>query len=212
MRGQTHKVPGRSKTGAYGLLWPMAMGSIPPQLRFKADGPSGRGPVGIESPPLQATVGTPLSVTIWLNDDSKRDRRDRDQGARARAQRDQRQLVQAHGTRAGHVRPAEGEPERADRHGRVCNHVRAARHLPVARPCRQLRPRRHLGRQPVLLDQRLHQGDCEVSHRLDADSRLPDKIDRYASRQARGLEARASQSKPCLSRVLPIWPARRHPG
>jgi hypothetical protein len=71
-RGQTHKVPGRSKTGAYGLLWPMASGSIPPQLRFKADGPFGRGPVGIESPPLQATVGTPLSVTIWLNDDSKR--------------------------------------------------------------------------------------------------------------------------------------------
>jgi hypothetical protein len=70
--GQTHKVPGRSKTGAYGLLWPMASGSIPPQLRFKADGPFGRGPVGIESPPLQATVGTPLSVTIWMNDDSKR--------------------------------------------------------------------------------------------------------------------------------------------
>ena len=70
--GQTHKVPGRSKTGAYGLLWPMASGSIPPQLRFKADGPFGRGPVGIESPPLQATVGTPLSVTVWMNDDSKR--------------------------------------------------------------------------------------------------------------------------------------------
>jgi len=70
--GQTHKVPGRSKTGAYGLLWPMASGSIPPQLRFKADGPFGRGPVGIESAPLQATVGTPLSVTIWTKDDSKR--------------------------------------------------------------------------------------------------------------------------------------------
>ena len=70
--GQTHKVPGRSKTGAYGLLWPMASGSIPPQLRFKPDGPFGRGPVGIESPTLQATVGTPLSVTIWTKDDSKR--------------------------------------------------------------------------------------------------------------------------------------------
>jgi len=71
--GQTHKVPGRSKTGAYGLKWPMAMGSIPPLLRFKADGPTGRGPAGIESAPLQATVGTPLSVTIWAKDDSKRD-------------------------------------------------------------------------------------------------------------------------------------------
>ena len=72
--GQTHKVPGRSKTGAYGLRWPMAMGSIPPLLRFRADGPSGRGPVGLESPPLQATVGTALPVTIWTKDDSKRDK------------------------------------------------------------------------------------------------------------------------------------------
>ena len=70
--GQTHKVPGRAKTGAYGLRWPMAMGSIPPLLGFKPDALTGRGPVGVESPPLQATVGTPLSVTIWLNDDSKR--------------------------------------------------------------------------------------------------------------------------------------------
>jgi len=72
--GQTHKVPGRSKTGAYGLRWPMAMGSIPPVLRFKADGPSGRGPVGLESAPLQATAGTPLPVTIWVKDDSTRDK------------------------------------------------------------------------------------------------------------------------------------------
>ncbi len=72
-RGQTHKVPGRTKTGAYGLRWPMAMGSIPPLLRFSANGPTARGPVGIESPPLQATVGVPLPVTIWTKDDSQRD-------------------------------------------------------------------------------------------------------------------------------------------
>jgi hypothetical protein len=72
--GQTHKVPGRAKTGAYGLRWPMAMGSIPPVVRFRADGPSGRGPVGVESAPMQATVGTPLSVTLFVKDDSKRDK------------------------------------------------------------------------------------------------------------------------------------------
>jgi hypothetical protein len=72
-RGQTHKVPGRTKTGAYGLKWPMAMGSIPPTLRFSATGATGRGPVGIESPPLQATVGVPLQVTIWTKDDSQRE-------------------------------------------------------------------------------------------------------------------------------------------
>ena len=71
--GQTHKVPGRTKTGAYGLKWPMAMGSIPPQLRFAANGAFGRGPTGIESAPLQAAVGVPLSVTVWMKDDSRRD-------------------------------------------------------------------------------------------------------------------------------------------
>lgn len=71
--GQVHKVPGRTKSGAYGLKWPMAMGSIPPTLRFAATGPEGRGPMGIEGPALQATVGTPLPVTVWVNDDSKRE-------------------------------------------------------------------------------------------------------------------------------------------
>jgi hypothetical protein len=73
-RGQTVSVPGRTKTGAYGLRWPMAMGSIPPLLRFKADGPAGRGPVGIQADPVQASVGAPLSLTIWITDDSKREK------------------------------------------------------------------------------------------------------------------------------------------
>lgn len=71
--GQTHKVPGRTKTGAYGLRWPMAMGSVPPLVRFSATGPTGRGPMGIESPPMQATVGVPLPITLWTKDDSERD-------------------------------------------------------------------------------------------------------------------------------------------
>lgn len=72
-RGQIHKVPGRTKSGAYGLKWPMAMGSIPPALGFAASGPTGRGPMGFEGPPLQATVGTPLPLTVWLKDDSQRE-------------------------------------------------------------------------------------------------------------------------------------------
>jgi hypothetical protein len=71
--GQTHKVPGRTKTGAYGLRWPMAMGSIPPLVGFTAQTMTGRGPVGIESAPMQATVGVPLPITIWTKDDSERD-------------------------------------------------------------------------------------------------------------------------------------------
>ena len=71
--GQTNKVPGRTKTGAYGLRWPMAMGSIPPMVGFTAKTMTGRGPVGIESAPMQATVGVPLPITIWTKDDSDRD-------------------------------------------------------------------------------------------------------------------------------------------
>lgn len=71
--GQTNKVPGRTRTGAYGLRWPMAMGSIPPLVGFTAKTMTGRGPVGIESAPMQATVGVPLPITIWTKDDSQRD-------------------------------------------------------------------------------------------------------------------------------------------
>jgi hypothetical protein len=71
--GQTHKVPGRTKTGAYGLKWPMAMGSIPPLLGFTAKTMTGRGPMGIDSAPMQATAGVPLPITIWTKDDSQRD-------------------------------------------------------------------------------------------------------------------------------------------
>ena len=72
--GQTLKVPARATTGAYQLRWPMAMGSIPPLLRFKPDGPAGRGPVGLQADPLKGAVGTPLSVTIWAVDDSVREK------------------------------------------------------------------------------------------------------------------------------------------
>ncbi len=71
-RGQSYKVPGRAKSGAYQLRWPMAMGSVPPLLRFKPDGPAGRGPTGIEAEPVQGSVNKPLSLMIWTIDDSVR--------------------------------------------------------------------------------------------------------------------------------------------
>jgi hypothetical protein len=73
-RGQTYSVPGRAMSSAYQLRWPMAMGSVPPQLRFKPDGPVGRGPVGIQADPLKTAVGTPLSMTILVADDSVREK------------------------------------------------------------------------------------------------------------------------------------------
>lgn len=74
IRGQAFSVPGRARTGAYGLRWPMALGSVPPLLRFMPDGPAGRGPSGIEADTVQARVGVPLDVTIWVADDSVREK------------------------------------------------------------------------------------------------------------------------------------------
>ncbi|MGO8013187.1 hypothetical protein ACC715_36990, partial [Rhizobium ruizarguesonis] len=46
------------------------MGSVPPLLRFQPAGASARGPEGIHGPPLQAKIGTPLELTVWLTDDA----------------------------------------------------------------------------------------------------------------------------------------------
>ena len=73
VQGQTYRVPARSKTGAYQLRWPMAMGSMPPLLRFTSDGPAGRGPAGIVGGSMQTSVGTPLKLTVFLHDDSVRE-------------------------------------------------------------------------------------------------------------------------------------------
>lgn len=72
-RGQTYRVPGRAKTTAYQLNWPMAMGSVPPLLRFTPEGPAGRGPVGVHAAAVQASSGTPVPLKVWITDDSVRE-------------------------------------------------------------------------------------------------------------------------------------------
>lgn len=73
-QGQTYAVPGRARVGAYQLQWPMAMGSVPPLVRFAATGgPEGRGPAGVQAPPQRASAGRPLPLTVWLDDDSTRE-------------------------------------------------------------------------------------------------------------------------------------------
>lgn len=73
-RGQTFRVPARAKSSAYQLRWPMAMGSVPPVLRFKPDGAVGRGPVGVEADPVKTAIGAPLSMTVHVTDDSVREK------------------------------------------------------------------------------------------------------------------------------------------
>ena len=72
--GQTHSVPARSRSTSYQLSWPAAMGSTPPLLRFAEKGPAGRGPTGIQGTALQAKVGAPMELKIWLTDDATHDR------------------------------------------------------------------------------------------------------------------------------------------
>jgi hypothetical protein len=72
--GQTHAIPGRSKSTAYQLSWPAAMGTTPPLVRFEEKGPAGRGPTGVQAPPLKAKVGVPIELKIWLTDDAVHDK------------------------------------------------------------------------------------------------------------------------------------------
>jgi len=73
VNGQTYKVPANAKSGAYQLRWPMAMGSVPPLLRFSPEGVAGRGPVGIHADTVQTRAGLPLPLAIWITDDSVRE-------------------------------------------------------------------------------------------------------------------------------------------
>jgi hypothetical protein len=73
-RGQTYRVPARSRTGAYQLRWPMAMGSVPPLLRFDPSAKAGRGPVGVQAEPIQTSISTSAPIAILVTDDSAREK------------------------------------------------------------------------------------------------------------------------------------------
>ena len=88
--GVRHEVPGRIGVGAYNLSHgAMAMGSLPPVLKLRRNGPElwgvmsttgnpatdpvaleGEGPIGsVRNPlPMTASVGTPLTLTVWAVD------------------------------------------------------------------------------------------------------------------------------------------------
>jgi len=73
--GTENTVPGRHTSGAYQLGYtPMALGSVPPTLRFEPSGPTGRGPEGLVGPRLTTRVNTPLDLSVWVHDESVRER------------------------------------------------------------------------------------------------------------------------------------------
>jgi hypothetical protein len=73
VRGTTYAIPGflRSNWQIDALEGEAGSGNTPPGLRFSADGPEARGPLGITARAITAVVGTPISLTVWAKDDGK---------------------------------------------------------------------------------------------------------------------------------------------
>jgi hypothetical protein len=72
-RGEEYAIP-----GSLDPLWEIdalegeaGANNTPPVIQFSEAGAGGRGPGGVSSGPLTATVGTPLSITVWARDDGR---------------------------------------------------------------------------------------------------------------------------------------------
>ena len=71
--GVTYSTPARVGIEALQLDYgPRAMGSVPPLVRFGDDGEVGQHVQGAHSEPRTATVGEPLSLTLWTSEVSER--------------------------------------------------------------------------------------------------------------------------------------------
>ncbi|MCY3545696.1 MAG: hypothetical protein OXH51_03595 [Gemmatimonadetes bacterium] len=71
--GWTNATPGRVGIPALQLDYgPRAMGSVPPVVRFTADGPAGQHVQGVWGELRTATVGEPLTLTLWTEEVSVR--------------------------------------------------------------------------------------------------------------------------------------------
>ena len=71
--GKTTSVPARVGYDALQLGYdPMAMGSVPPEVRFSPDGEPGTGLTGVWGEPITAKVGRPMMLTIWGEEVSER--------------------------------------------------------------------------------------------------------------------------------------------
>lgn len=73
--GRTFAIPGRTGTLEYELSHtPATEGSLPPSMRFSPNGEVGQGRQGIIAAPVRATVGTPVNLTVWAQDEGERER------------------------------------------------------------------------------------------------------------------------------------------
>ncbi len=78
LRGETNAIPGYlHRDWMLDALGGEAGGNTPPRLKFDLAGSEGRGPGGITTGPLTATVGEPVILSVWASDDGVVRRRTR---------------------------------------------------------------------------------------------------------------------------------------
>jgi hypothetical protein len=71
--GRTYSVPGRTGTIAYDMsTGPAAFGSLPPAVRFTAEGPVSTNREGVVADRVTTTVGTPVTLSALVEDRGER--------------------------------------------------------------------------------------------------------------------------------------------
>lgn len=77
VRGKTYAIPGHLKPNweIDALQGEVGSGNTPPAVRFDSAGPAARGPGGMYGPPMRASVGKPLTLTVFAQDDGAAERR-----------------------------------------------------------------------------------------------------------------------------------------
>ena len=73
MRGETFSIPGSLHVDweIDALAGEAGTGNTPPVIKLSSGGPEARGPGGAMLAPISATVGQPLTITIWATDDGR---------------------------------------------------------------------------------------------------------------------------------------------
>lgn len=73
MNGRDYSVPGHLNSAHYEVDEPehYTRGGVAPLVRFQPDGPEGRGRGGMTVGPLQARVGEPLDLSVWVDPDPR---------------------------------------------------------------------------------------------------------------------------------------------
>ena len=134
------------------------MGSTPPLLRFQPTGPGARGPIGMQGPQLQARVGAPLDLTVWLTDDARHDPEPIPVKREAVPSMNVSWIKHSGPAASVTFSTPKERRHRSAGQGDDAGDLQRTGRVHAPRPCRYLRQPRQLLRRPVLLDERLLEG------------------------------------------------------